>query len=118
MAWAEDNNIDWVTEPGDVEQLESFQRIAEEDFTKQLGKRISEMVHELITRKVEPGHHPFYPKKRQEETYFKHKGQGGIIDIRTIDSDYAKNLYYWYIKNHDYDENILFMKTLKDKFKE
>ena len=95
-----------------------FAELEKRDFELQMSKRITKMVHELLRREKEPGDHPFYPKKRQEETYFKHKGQGGIIDIRTIDSDYAKNLYNWYIKHHDYDENILFMKTLKNKFKE
>ena len=118
MPFSEDNNIDWVTEPKDVEQFESFQNNAKEEFTMQLASRVSKMARQLITRKVEPGNHPFYPKKRQEETYFKHKGQGGIVDVRTINSDYAKNLYNWYIKHHDYDENILFMKTLRSKFEE
>lgn len=116
MAWAEDNNIDWVTEPGDVEQLESFQRNAKEDFAMQLGKRVAKMTHRLINREVEPGNHPFYPKKRQEETYFKHKGASGIIDVREVSPEYAKNLYYWYMEHYDYDESILFMRTLRKKF--
>lgn len=109
---------DWISEPEDYQLHLNMKESERHFFEKQMAERIAIMVQDLIQRKVEPGDHPFYPKKRQEETYFKHKGQDGIIDVRTVNPDYAKNLYNWYIKYHDYDENILFMKTLRNKFEE
>lgn len=110
---------DWISEPEDYQLHLNMREKEKNFFEKQMEKRIVVIVQNLIQRKMEPGNHPFYPKKRQEETYFKHKNANGeIIDVRNVEAEYAKNLYNWYIKYHDYDENILFMKTLKAKFEE
>lgn len=94
-------------------------KLESEQFELLMSKRIAKMAHELLRRERNPAHHPFYTKERQEETYFKHKNANGeIIDVRNVDTEYAKNLYNWYLNNHGYDEDILFMRKLREIFQE
>lgn len=53
-------------------------------------------------------------KEQQEKEYFSHPvSSSRSIDIRDIDANYARNLYKWYAAK-GFDENLLYMKTLKD----
>ena len=94
-------------------------KLDSEQFELLMSRRIAEMVHELLRREIEPSHHPFYSKERQEETYFKHRNSTGeIIDVRDVNAEYAKNLYNWYLNGCGYDADILFMRKLREIFQE
>lgn len=56
------------------------------------------------------------PLEDQLVRYFSHVNQQGeIIDVRTIDSRYAKNLHDWYLRR-GYERNIMFIRYLREKF--
>lgn len=53
-------------------------------------------------------------KAQQEIEYFSHPvSNSRCIDIRTIDANYARNLYKW-CAARGFSEDLLYMKTLKD----
>lgn len=72
----------------------------------------------LALKITEPSEYIHIPMEDQLVRYFSHiNQQGEIIDVRTIDSRYAKNLHNWYLRR-GYDRNIRFIKYLKEKFEQ
>ena len=91
-----------------------FKEIEKESFRQSIKKKYKRDIRALLRREKEPEDHPFFDIEKQRDVYFKHKGQNGIVDIREIDAGYARNLYNWYLQKHNYDKNLLFMRTLKE----
>lgn len=83
------------------------------------GDIFSDYLVELYEHEREPDvRHMYFHIEMQELIYFAHvNNEKLVIDTRTIDSRYAKNLYRWYSRRGE-DESNLFMQNLKNRFEQ
>ncbi|WP_373782158.1 hypothetical protein [Jeotgalibaca porci] len=114
MSWAEDMGIDCISSPEDIVMMEKFWEYERKRFIEHMSKETFELQKRLIRKEIEPNRKSRHPMKAQEIRYFTHVNiQGELVDVRTIDANYARNLHKWYAAS-GFSEDSLYMKTLKD----